>query len=281
MHIWKLGVPALALAAVTLPAMAAYGSEATFERTLNVSGAVTLHISTGSGYIHIKPGSDDKVHVYGRVKASWGGSEDRVKEIAANPPIQQTGSILRVGQDHENMHNISIDYEITAPAKTMLDANSGSGDVEDQGVGLNARLNTGSGNIHASGLRESFTVETGSGDIYAEQIGSGDVKAHTGSGSIELKNVSGGLKAQTGSGDIKLTGQPKSDWRIGTGSGGVEIWADKSAFTLDASTGSGDIKTDHEMLVQGSVEKHHINGKINGGGPTVRVETGSGDIRIH
>jgi hypothetical protein len=33
--------------------------------------------------------------------------------------------------------------------------------------------------------------------------------------------------------------------------------------------------------VQGSVEKHHITGKINGGGPTVRVETGSGDIRIH
>ena len=278
MQIWKLGIPALALAVGTLPALA---SEATFERTLSVSGAVTLHISTGSGYIHIKPGSDDKVHVYGRVKSSWGGSEDRVKDIAAHPPIEQTGSILRIGADHEQMHNISIDYEITAPAKTFLDANSGSGDVNDDGVGVNAKLSTGSGTIHASGLKESFTVETGSGDIYAEQVGSGDVKAHTGSGSIELKNVSGGLKAQTGSGDIKLSGQPKSDWRVGTGSGGVEIWAEKSAFTLDASTGSGDIKTDREMLVQGSVEKHHISGKINGGGPTVRVETGSGDIRIH
>ena len=278
MHIWKLGVPVLALAIGTLPALA---SEATFDRTLSVSGTVTLHISTGSGYIHIKPGSDDKVHIYGRVKSSWGANEDRVKDIAAHPPIEQTGSILRVGQDHENMHNISIDYEITAPAKTLLDANSGSGDVNDDGVGMNARLNTGSGSIHASGLKESFSVETGSGDIYAEQIGAGDVKAHTGSGSIELKNISGGLKAQTGSGDIKIGGQPKSDWRIGTGSGGVEIWAEKSAFTVDASTGSGDIKTDREMLVQGSQEKHHITGKINGGGPMVRIETGSGDIRIH
>jgi hypothetical protein len=35
------------------------------------------------------------------------------------------------------------------------------------------------------------------------------------------------------------------------------------------------------MLTQGSSDRHHVTGKINGGGPTVRIETGSGDIRIH
>jgi hypothetical protein len=35
------------------------------------------------------------------------------------------------------------------------------------------------------------------------------------------------------------------------------------------------------MLTQGSNSTHHVTGKINGGGPVVRVETGSGDIRIH
>jgi hypothetical protein len=35
------------------------------------------------------------------------------------------------------------------------------------------------------------------------------------------------------------------------------------------------------MTTHGSLEKHHVAGDINGGGPTVRVETGSGDIRIH
>jgi hypothetical protein len=274
-------VSAMVLALGALPALA---SEATFQRTLSVSGAVTLHISTGSGYIHIKPGSDNQVHIYGRVKSNgFGDREDRVKEIAANPPIEQTGSILRVGGHMENMHNISIDYEIVTPAKTYLDASSGSGDITDQGVGVNARLNTGSGTIHATGLQDGFTVGTGSGDIYAEGSGVGDVKANTGSGSIELKNITGGLRAQTGSGDIKLNGQPKSDWKVTTGSGTVEIWpSDHAAFTLDASTGSGDIKTDREMLVSGSIESHHhIVGKINGGGALVKVETGSGDIRVH
>jgi hypothetical protein len=275
-----ISVCAVLLAAGTMPALA---NEATFERTLQVSGAVTLHVSTGSGYIHIKPGPDSKVHIFGRVKSNgWDGREDRVKEIAATPPIEQTGSILRVGGHMDNMHNISIDYEIEAPAKTLLDAGSGSGDVEDEGVGVEARLNTGSGTIHATGLQNGFTVGTGSGDIYVEGSGSGDVVAHTGSGSIELKNVSGGLKAQSGSGDIKINGQAKADWKVTTGSGTVELWPDRAGFTLDASTGSGEIKTDREMLVQGSIESHHhITGKINGGGPMVRVETGSGDIRVH
>jgi hypothetical protein len=35
------------------------------------------------------------------------------------------------------------------------------------------------------------------------------------------------------------------------------------------------------MSVQGSFDKHHIVGKVGGGGPTLRAETGSGDIRIH
>jgi hypothetical protein len=278
----KPWIPASAvlLALATVPAFA---SEATFEKTLSVSGAVTLHVSTGSGNIHITPGSDSQVHIFGRVKShGFGDGDEKVREIAAHPPIEQTGSILRIGGHQENMHNISIDYEIQAPAKTFLEASSGSGNVEDEGVGVNARLNTGSGNIHAKGLNESFSVETGSGDIYAEQTGSGDVKANTGSGNIELRNISGGLRAETGSGDIKLGGQPKAGWKITTGSGNVEMWAERSPFTLEASTGSGQIKTDQEMLVQGSVDNHHhLTGKINGGGPTVRVETGSGDIRIH
>ena len=278
----RLWIP-VSVVAVALVAAPAFASEATFEKTLPVSGAVTLHVSTGSGNIHITPGSDSEVHIFGRVKShGFGDGDERVREIAAHPPIEQTGSILRIGGHQENMHNISIDYEIQAPAKTYLEASSGSGNVTDEGVGVNARLNTGSGNIHATRLTESFSVETGSGDIYAEQSGSGDVKANTGSGNIELRNISGGLRAETGSGDIKLGGQPKTGWKVTTGSGNVEMWAEKSAFTLEASTGSGSIKSDQEMLVQGSIDNHHhLSGKINGGGPTVRVETGSGDIRIH
>jgi DUF4097 and DUF4098 domain-containing protein YvlB len=275
----KLAIAAAAvLALAALPALA---SEATFDRNLTVSGRVELNVGTGSGNVHITQGSGSQVKIHGRVKSNWGASEDRVREIAANPPIEQTGNIIRIGGHHENLHNISIDYEIEAPADAFLEASSGSGDVTDDGVGQSAKLNSGSGNIHATGLKGGFTVGTGSGNIYAEQTGEGDVKAETGSGNIELRDLHGALRAQTGSGDIKVSGSPSSDWKLGTGSGSVEMWPGNTGFTLDASTGSGSVRTEHEMAVQGSFDKHHVTGRVNGGGPTVRVETGSGDIHIH
>ncbi len=272
---------AAAFAILVLAALPALAAEATFERNLTVSGKVELSVSTGSGHIHLTKGSGNQVHIYGHVKSSWGSSEERVQQIAKNPPIEQTGNIIRIGGHHENYHNISIDYDIQAPADTFLDAGSGSGDITDDGVGDNSKLSTGSGTIHAVGLHGSFKVDTGSGNIYAEQNGEGDVKAKTGSGSIELKGIRGGLRAGTGSGDIKISGSPTTDWRMDTGSGSVEVWSGSAGFVLDASTGSGSIHTDHEMTVQGSFDRHHILGKVNGGGPTMRIQTGSGDVRIH
>lgn len=274
---------ALAAAALAVAALPVFASEATFERNLTVNGHVELQVSTGSGHIHIKQGSGDRVHIYGRVKSNWGsGGDGKVQEIANNPPIDQTGNIIRIGQRHENYHNISIDYDIEAPANSFLEANSGSGDIKDDGVGENAKLGTGSGSIYATGLQNGFSANTGSGDIHAEQAGGqGDVKVQTGSGSVELKNVKGGLRAGTGSGDIKVEGSPTSDWKLETGSGSIEFTPGNTGFNLDASTGSGSVHTDQEMTVQGSYDRHHTVGKIRGGGPTVRMQTGSGDIRVH
>jgi hypothetical protein len=271
----------LATAALVLAAVPALATEATFERTLTVSGHVDLSVATGSGNIHVTPGAGNQVHIFARVKSNWGGSDEKVREIAANPPIEQTGDIIRIGERHENLHNISIDYEIQTPANSYLDAGSGSGNVTDDGVGENAKLNTGSGNIHATGLQGGFTLNTGSGNIYAEQTGEGDVKAQTGSGNVELHDLKGALHAGTGSGDIKVNGTPAADWKLETGSGSVEFSPGNTGFTLDASSGSGSVHTDREMMVQGSFDKHHITGKFNGGGPTVRISTGSGDVRVH
>ncbi len=96
-----------------------------------------------------------------------------------------------------------------------------------------------------------------------------------------MKNIHGALKAETGSGNIKAAGAPATGWKLTTGSGTVELWVGDAPLTLDAESGSGSIHTDREMLTQGSTDRHHVTGKLNGGGPTVRIETGSGDIRVH
>jgi beta-lactamase regulating signal transducer with metallopeptidase domain len=252
-----------------------------FDRTLSVTGEAQLTVSTGSGNIHLAHGSEGQIRIHGRIHVNRDASEEEARRIAANPPIEQDGNVIRVGQHEEHWHGISIDYEVEAPAGTLLEANSGSGDIVDEGVGQNAKLETGSGDIEARGLQGPFVVKTGSGNITAEQVGQGDVKAETGSGDIEVKGIHGSFRAQTGSGNIKATGTPSAAWTLETGSGDIELWAGSTPLTLDVSTGSGSLTTDREMLVQGSLDRHHIKGNLNGGGPTVRAQTGSGDIRLH
>jgi DUF4097 and DUF4098 domain-containing protein YvlB len=261
-------------------------ADGTFDKTLHVSGTPTLSVNTGSGYIHVSPGSDNEIHIIGHVHANrWGGMdfgspEDRVKEVVANPPIEQSGNVITVGK-HTSYHNVSIDYEVTTPKGTNLEADSGSGDLRISDLGGSLKANTGSGSIEANGLSGRVALETGSGDIRAEMHSAPDVKAQTGSGSIRLQGVTGGLFAETGSGDIEVGGQPGSAWKLETGSGSVTLSTGGAKFSLDATTGSGSIHSDPPITMHGSLERHHIMGDVNGGGPTVRVETGSGDVRIH
>lgn len=272
---------------VAVAAVPAFAAEATFDKTLNVGATVNLYVSTGSGYVHISPGSGSQMHIVGHVKSGSGGwfsggsPDDRVKQIAANPPIEQSGNEVRIGKEHgEWERNVSIDYDITMPKSGLVDAGSGSGDVRINDIAGGTKAGTGSGSVEVRGVGGAVALSTGSGDIHGDLVNPTLVKADTGSGSIRLNGVRGTLKAETGSGDIEVQGQPTSDWKLVTGSGSVRLTTGKASFSLDASTGSGSIHSDPPITTHGSLDKEHLRGEINGGGPTVRVETGSGDIRI-
>lgn len=284
MNLRWAAILALAVIPTTL-----FAAEGTFDKTLQVNGNANLKVNTGSGYIHITPGPDGSVHVIGHVHSNalgWlgGGSgspEDRVRHITDNPPIEQEGNTIAIGQ-HTRFQNVSIDYVITAPRGTAIDADTGSGDMNISNLGGPLQADTGSGTIEANDLAGDVELHSGSGDIRAGMNGVHYVKAETGSGNIHLQGVTGGLYAHTGSGDVEVGGQPGSEWKLSTGSGNVTLNTGSSArFSLDASTGSGDVHSDPPLTTHGSTDRHHITGDINGGGPTVRVETGSGDVRIH
>jgi len=277
----------LLLATATLAITTAALADGNFDRTLSVSSSPNVTVSTGSGYIHLKPGSDNQIHITGHVHGhSWlgGDVESRIQQIINNPPITQEGNEITIGKQHGDndlFRNISIDYDITLPRTSNINASTGSGDMTIDNVGATLKAQTGSGTIRANGINGQSTLGSGSGDVELRLSGPGDVKAETGSGSLRLSGVNGALKASTGSGSIEVEGQPASDWRLSTGSGSIHLTLGSSArFTLDASTGSGSVNIAQPITMQGSLNRHHISGAVNGGGPTVRASTGSGDITI-
>lgn len=286
---------------ISLPAMAAVNGS--FERTLQVSGAVQLDIKTGSGDITIRKGDDKSVRVYGRIHANEGlfGADPRekVRRLEKDPPIQQSGSTLRIGylEDHEFFNNISISYEVVVPADTRVTANTGSGNMTVERLKGPAKLHSGSGNITAADIDDRVEAQAGSGSLDLSVIkgdvvahtGSGRIKiervasvdAHTGSGGIEIVDMKGRLRAQAGSGGIRVEGTPTGDWWIETGSGGVKLrLAGNTGFDLRAHTGSGAIDSRLPITISGRQERHELNGKVRGGGPLVEVRTGSGGVVI-
>ena len=281
----------LLAATLAFTATAAYASPAdqSFDRTLNVGSSPSVSVATGSGYIHLNPGSDSQVHIAAHIHANSGGwldggsenIESRMKEIAANPPIHQNGNEIVIGERHSGdlYRNISVDYDITLPHASAISASSGSGSVEIHDVGTSLRAETGSGNIRANGIHGGADLQTGSGSIEFAATAPGDVRAQTGSGSLHLNGVNGALKAGTGSGSIEVAGNPTADWKLNTGSGTIRLNLAAAHFNVDASTGSGGIHVD-QQIASSNISRNHVAGAINGGGPLVRASTGSGGIEI-
>jgi Putative adhesin len=281
---------AVTVAAGLLATSSLIAQESSFDRTLNVGATPSVSVATGSGSIHLHQGTDNQVHISAKIKANnngglFSGSSDveaRIQRIVSNPPIVQNGNTVTIGErnDKDLYRNINISYDITLPHASEISASSGSGEVEIQDVGNNVKAETGSGSLRIRGVKGTATLGTGSGSIELQHTGPGDVKAETGSGSIHLDGVAGALKASTGSGSIHVTGQPSADWKLSTGSGSVNLALGNTHINLDADTGSGSVQVAQPITMQGNLNRHHITGVINGGGPTVRISTGSGDIRI-
>jgi hypothetical protein len=279
------------------------------------SGNITVHQGgTGTVYVSAKIHANSGSWLFG-----GGNVDERIHRIEQNPPIVQQGNTIRIGKfdDRDMQRNISIDYDVTVPPQTKLNSYSGSGDLTISGLQLplaaktgsgnvtvdhisadsrvssgsgDLKINsmkgvlhaeTGSGNIHADDVAGDAFVNSGSGDIEVRQSAGGSVKAETGSGNIKLRGVKGGLRADVGSGNIQAEGEPTSDWRLGSGSGNITLRVPSQAsFNIDARTSSGTLKVDHQVTMQGSLARNHIQGKVGNGGVLVDVHTGSGDIEV-
>ena len=59
------------------------------------------------------------------------------------------------------------------------------------------------------------------------------------------------------------------------------FWTNNAGLSLDASSGSGNIHSDRDIVSHGTMDRHHVKGAIGGGGPEVHISTGSGNIRVH
>ena len=305
-----------AFASPTTPA-----ESATFERTFSVSAPVRLEVSNSSGNVEIRGSADGKVHIHGKVTpGGWsifGNGSKSVDEVAANPPLEQSGNTIRIGKSSSWIKNVSIDYQLEAPHDTEIDASLASGGITVDNVKGPVKVNTASGYVHVYRVERDAQVGAASGSIDVSNIGgylritsaSGDasvsdvkgdlkigaasgsirvqrpgdrVDASTASGSIEVVGANSDLKVHAISGAIQVSGNPSANhlWELKTVSGSVQLRVPKNAsFLLSAESTSGDIRTSIPVILE-EQDKHSLRAHIGDSAGRVEVHTVSGSVNV-
>ena len=317
----RICIPGLLLTSAAL-ALASAPAQATdtFDRSYDVSGHVRIELSNGSGNVEIRSSGDGKVHVYGKVTAGWsvfGSTEKNVQEVAANPPIEQHDSVIRIGKNSSWLKNISIDYKIEAPRDTEIDAsvasggitvdnfrgpvkassasgyvhvyridgdvtmNAASGAIDASGIGGIARVSTASGEIALADIKGDLKVSAASGSIRVNRPGD-RVEVSSASGSIEVSGVSNDLKVHAISGSVNVSGDPSANrlWEVKSVSGSVDLRVPpNSSFLLTAEATSGEIRTNIPVILE-EQGKHSLRAHVGSSSGRVEVRTVSGGVNI-
>jgi len=260
--------------------------EGSFERSLTVSGAVDLDVKTDSGGITVRQGSSGTVRIHAILKTehgwfSSGDAEGRIRELERHPPVEQNGNRVRVGyvSDRGLLKGISMRLEIETPAGTQLRARADSGGIRVEGVQGPVDCKTDSGGIEIEDVSATVHAAADSGGIRVRNV-KGSLFAHVDSGGIEASGIEGSIDAQADSGAVRLEQTTAAPINAKVDSGGVTVRLARGAgYDVSAETDSGRISVP-EMTVRSGFSAHHIEGKVGGGGPLVKVHAESGSVTI-
>jgi hypothetical protein len=280
----SLVVGVFLLAALSIAASAS-AQRFAFERTYDVGNSPVIDVSTTRGKINVRVGEPGHVVVSGAATVRLGlttpaDAIERARTVAANPPIEHSGERLQLRSpaDPDDSRSMTVNYELRVPPNTRILAVSDSGAIDVRDVAGHVEVRTQSSAISLMSLG-SADVETGSGAVRLDGA-SGAVRIATSSSAITARGLTGGLRTRTESGRTILSGTPSAPWDVSAGSGSIEVdFFSPVNATLQASTGSGSVETP-ERMVRGSIEKRRVEGEIGGGGPTVRLASRSGSIRV-
>jgi DUF4097 and DUF4098 domain-containing protein YvlB len=275
------------------------GSRVDFEIT--VPPETSLQLVTSSGDLTVND-------VIGTLELETDFGEIDVEDVSGPVSARSgSGDITLVGLDDAGVLQVETDFGdlvLRNVSADRLTARSGSGKIEVQDITAgDLTAHSGSGDIQGrvGALESVLDLETDFGNVTATGVVAASCRLASGSGSLTLDGCDGPLDLQTDFGDIEVRNASQAELTLKTGSGSISfhgsLHADgehrvesdfgsisvvlpaDAAFDLDAQTEFGSISTDFQVMMT-EVQKRHLVGEVNGGGPPLLIRTGSSDITL-
>jgi hypothetical protein len=277
-----------------------YTQDFHYSYPLQAGGRLTVDNSNGS--IEISGWDQDTIDISGSKYARTPELRDALKI-----EIDHTADSvhIRTVRPSDRRGNMGAKYVIKVPRRTELERiASSNGSIHTLDVEGPARLKTSNGGVRAENLRGTLDVQTSNGGIEVQNL-EGSASLHTSNGRVHAEDVRGSLEADTSNGGIQVrlvkpeAGRPvkletsngpieltmeavnQNEIHASTSNGGITVHLPSGiGANLTAHASNSSISTEFDVATQGTIEKHHLEGKIGGGGPAIELNTSNGSIRL-
>ena len=223
-----------------------------WEKTYEVRPTATLEVDNTNGSISVRSHTNPTIQVVAH-RTARAVSQEGARDLLGRMRLEDTvtADLVRLvtprNQGFSMGQQVEVRYEILVPPSVTL------------------------------------TLTTVNGQVEVENV-DGAVALETVNGGIAVRDVAGLRKAETVNGGVKLalSGLPGPGTTIETVNGGVSVALPGSQRAdLSVRTVNGGIGVEGFASVDDAERKRrHYEGRLNGGGPTLRVETVNGSVSI-
>jgi hypothetical protein len=232
-----------------------HSERAEWRRSYELSPSGRVEISNVNGKIIVEPSAGQTVEV-AAVKIARGATAELAKEALNRAEIVEdvTREMVRVSTKiprnsgswlHGN--GLQVEYTVKVPAAAEV------------------KFTTVNGGVHVRGLSGRITAETTNGGVVAREV----------SGAIEATTTNGGV-------DVELARVPDGGATLGCTNGGIKLRLPQDArASISASVTNGGIDTGGLTLETTESSRRRLEGRLNGGGPRIRLEGTNGGIVIN
>jgi hypothetical protein len=220
-----------------------------WKRSYTLAPDGQLEIVNTNGSIDVQAADQPQVQV--RAERSAGASSpEAAKDLLNQIEIREEASPTRIRIETRTPSmfggHTKVSYFVTVPRGATL------------------RLTNTNGQISVVGTTARVWAETTNGGVTTRQV----------TGAVEASTTNGGLK-------IEVDGVAPEGIRLQATNGGITLRLPGSAKAdIQAQTVNGGISTTDLSIETSEKSRRRLEGRLNGGGPKIDIETTNGGVRI-
>jgi DUF4097 and DUF4098 domain-containing protein YvlB len=234
-----------------------------------------LTMTTGGGDVSAR-------NVQGALVMKTGGGEISAGNIRGTTTVRTEGGNISANDIQGELRIDTGGGDVKVGTVQGATINTGGGEVSASDVRGVLTIRTGGGDVSVRTVQGALTINTGGGNVQGTAIRGDTVRVDVGGGDIRLSDVHAPkLHLETGGGEVDLgLASDVEDVAIRSGAGNVTLRAPKDlGAQVDLETGDGRIET-KLPITRSLSEEGHVRGTVGDGRGQVKINTGSGDLRL-